>query len=128
MPAVMPSSMRPARDVPGVWKTLQSPDRDAVSRIVVAEDSTAFVSAHFFEFPKRWQAISLCAAACPQRCYEDLKSRNSAPHAMLNSRKKSISALSRSFGTSRNVLLGARYVSMISRTTLSAFSVTFGAE
>ena len=58
----------------------------------------------------------------PKHCYEDLNPRNS-PHALLNSRKRSISSLSRSFGKSRNVLFGARYISMISRTTLSAFSM-----
>src|SRR5215470_19958391 len=52
--------------------------------------------------------------------------RNSSRHAWLNSRKGSIASLSKISLTSRKVLFGARYVSMMTRTTLSAVSTILG--
>src|SRR4029453_11520138 len=58
--------------------------------------------------------------------YEKPRPRNSSRQASLNARKGSIPSLSKKSPTSRKVLFGARYVSMITRTTLSAFSTILG--
>src|SRR5262252_6813563 len=52
--------------------------------------------------------------------------RNSSRQAVLKARKGFSASLSKSSTTSRKVLFGARYVSMITRTTLSALSTIRG--
>ena len=50
--------------------------------------------------------------------------RNSSRHALLKSRSGFIVSLSMTSGRSRNVLFGARYASMMVRTTRSALATT----
>src|SRR5262245_11603331 len=66
------------------------------------------------------QPTALCSQA-PRPC-------SSSRHAVLNARKGSIASLSKISTTSRKVLFGARYVSMITRTTRSAFAAIGGDE